>query len=59
MRGDRFKKRLPKYIGQIADMNDTFFAEDKEFYRIEGALDDFLYGLIASLWIKQRILLSF
>ena len=54
MRGDRFKKRLPKYIGQIADMDDTFFAEDKEFYRIEGALDDFLYGLIASLLDKTK-----
>ena len=54
MRGDRFKKRLPKYIGQIADMDDTFFAEDKAFYRIEGALDDFLYGLIASLLDKTK-----
>ena len=54
MRGDRFKKRLPKYIGQIADMDDTFFAEDKEFYRIEEALDDFLYGLIASLLDKTK-----
>ena len=54
MRGDRFKKRLPKYIGQIADMDDTFFAEDKEFYRIEGALNDFLYGLIASLLDKTK-----
>lgn len=54
MRGDRFKKRLPKYIGQIADMDDTFFAEDKEFYRIEGALDDFLYGLIASLMDRTK-----
>lgn len=54
MRGDRFKKRLPKYIGQIADMDDTFFAEDKEFYRIEETLDDFLYGLIASLLDKTK-----
>lgn len=49
MRGDRFKKRLPKYIGNISDLDDTFFAEDKEFYRLENSLNDFLYGLIASL----------
>lgn len=54
MRGDRFKKRLPKFIGKISDMDDTFFAEDKEFYRIEEALDDFLYGLIASLLDKTK-----
>lgn len=54
MRGDRFKKRLPKFIGKISDMDDTFYAEDKEFYRIEEVLDDFLYGLIASLSDKTK-----
>lgn len=54
MRGDRFKKRLPKFIGKISDMDDTFYAEDKEFYRVEEALDDFLYGLIASLMDRTK-----
>lgn len=54
MRGERFKKRLPKYIGKISDLDDTFFAEDKEFYRLENDLDDFLYGLIASLLSKSK-----
>lgn len=54
MRGDRFKKRLPKFIGKISDMDDTFFAEDKEFYRVEEALDDFLYGLVASLMDRTK-----
>lgn len=40
-RGDRFKRRLPKFIGRISDMDDTFFAEDKEFERIEMLLFDF------------------
>lgn len=54
MRGDRFKKRLPKFIGKISDLDDTFYAEDKEFYRIEEALDDFLYGLVASLMERTK-----
>lgn len=54
MRGDRFKKRLPKFIGKISDLDDTFYAEDKEFYRIEEALDDFLYGLVASLMDRTK-----
>lgn len=54
MRGDRFKRRLPKFIGNISDMDDTFYAEDKEFYRIDGELDDFLYGLTASLLKKTK-----
>ena len=49
MRGDRFKKRLPKFVGKIPDLDDTFYAEDKEFYRIDRRLKGFMYGLIASL----------
>lgn len=49
MRGDRFKKRLPKFVGKIPDLDDTFYAEDKEFYRIDNKLKGFMYGLIASL----------
>ena len=54
MRGDRFKRRLPKFIGNISDLDDTFYAEDKEFYRIDGEMDDFLYGLTASLLKKTK-----
>lgn len=49
MRGERFKRRLPKFVGKIPDLDDTFYAEDKEFYRIDTRLDQFMYGLIASL----------
>lgn len=49
MRGDRFKKRLPRFVGLIPDLDDTFYAEDKEFYRIDRRLKGFMYGLIASL----------
>ncbi|MBZ2387772.1 hypothetical protein K8P03_10860 [Anaerococcus murdochii] len=49
MRGDRFKKRLPSFVGKIPDLDDTFFAEDKEFERIDKRLKGFGYGLIASL----------
>lgn len=48
MRGDRFKRRLPKFVGQIADMDDLFYAEDKEFARVEIRLADFLNGLFVS-----------
>nr|DAX74881.1 MAG TPA: tail protein [Caudoviricetes sp.] len=41
MRGDRFKRRLPKFIGQISDIDDTFYAEDKEFELIDKLIDDF------------------
>lgn len=41
MRGDRFKKRLPKFIGNISDIDDTFYAEDKEFELIDKLIDDF------------------
>ena len=41
MRGDRFKRRLPKFIGQISDLDDTFYAEDKEFELIDKLIDDF------------------
>lgn len=41
MRGDRFKRRLPKFIGQISDLDDTFYAEDKEFELIDRLIDDF------------------
>lgn len=49
MRGDRFKKRLPSFVGKIPDLDDTFYAEDKEFERIDKRLKGFGYGLIASL----------
>lgn len=49
MRGDRFKKRLPSFVGKIPDLDDTFYAEDKEFERIDKKLKGFMYGLIASL----------
>lgn len=49
MRGDRFKKRLPSFVGKIPDLDDTFYAEDKEFERIDKRLKGFTYGLIASL----------
>lgn len=49
MRGDRFKKRLPKFVGKIPDLDDTFYAEDREFERIDKRLKGFTYGLIASL----------
>lgn len=48
MRGDRFKRRVPKFVGRISDIADTFVAEDKEFYKIDALLEDFLYGLIVS-----------
>ncbi len=48
MRGDRFKKRLPKFIGRISDMDDLFYAEDQEFERIEELIWDFTYGLYVS-----------
>ena len=48
MKGERFKKRLPKFIGRISDMDDLFCAEDKEFDKIERLLWDFTYGLYVS-----------
>ena len=48
MRGDRFKKRLPKFIGRIGDMDDLFYAEDQEFEKIEKLIWDFTYGLYVS-----------
>lgn len=48
MRGDRFKRRLPKFVGRISDMDDLFFAEDQEFDRIERLIWDFTYGLYVS-----------
>lgn len=49
MRGDRFKKRLPSFVGKIPDLDDTFYAEDREFERMDKKLKGFTYGLIASL----------
>lgn len=49
MRGERFKRRLPSFIGEIVDLDDTFYAEDKEFYRLDDKINQFLYGLTASL----------
>lgn len=48
MRGDRFKKRLPKFIGRISDMEDLFIAEDQEFERIDRKIFDFIYALYVS-----------
>lgn len=48
MRGDRFKKRLPKFVGRIGDMADLFYAEDQEFDRIDKLLWDFTHGLYVS-----------
>ncbi len=36
MRGDRFRYRLPKFVGEIPEMADLLIAEDKEFDRIES-----------------------
>ncbi|NLY20138.1 MAG: hypothetical protein GXZ08_02490 [Tissierellia bacterium] len=46
MFGDRFKVRLPKFIGQIPDMNDLFIAEDREFMKIEDELKEFSKSMI-------------
>ena len=59
MRGDRFKKRLPKFVGLIPDLDDTFYAEDKEFYRIDKKLKGFMYGLIASLMAGNEDVLDY
>lgn len=59
MRGDRFKKRLPKFVGTIPDLDDTFYAEDKEFYRIDRKLKGFMYGLIASLMAGNEDVLDY
>ena len=59
MRGDRFKKRLPKFVGLIPDLDDTFYAEDKEFYRIDKKLKGFMYGLIASLMAGKEDVLGY
>lgn len=45
MRGDRFKTRLPNFIGKISDMNDLFIAEDREFEKIDYLLMDFINAL--------------
>lgn len=59
MRGDRFKKRLPKFVGKIPDLDDTFYAEDKEFERIDKRLKGFGYGLIASLLKSEEDALDY
>lgn len=59
MRGDRFKKRLPSFVGNIADLDDTFYAEDKEFERIDKRLVGFTYGLIASLMAGSDDVVSY
>lgn len=48
MRGDRFKKHLPSFIGKIDDVSDLFYAEDTEFERLDELLNDFTHGLYAS-----------
>ena len=42
MLGDRFKNKLPRFIGEISDFNDLFIAEDKEFERLEGRIQDLI-----------------
>lgn len=59
MRGDRFKRRLPRFVGLIPDLDDTFYAEDKEFYRIDKKLKGFMYGLIASLMAGNEDVLDY
>lgn len=46
-RGDRFKQRLPAFIGRIPDFLDLFIAEDIEFDRIDDLLKDMGYSLNA------------
>lgn len=45
MNGDRFKKRLPKFLGKISDFEDLLIAEDKEFDKIDSDLNRFDKGL--------------
>lgn len=59
MRGERFKRRLPRFVGLIPDLDDTFYAEDKEFYRIDKKLKGFMYGLIASLMAGNEDVLDY
>lgn len=48
--GDRFKRRLPKFVGRIGDMSDLFQAEDKEFNVIDQLIFDFSQAMhIANL----------
>mgnify|MGYP001409742063 CR=1 FL=1 len=44
-RGDRFKRRLPRFIGKIDDFHDLFQAEDKEFEIVDMRLKEFLDAL--------------
>ncbi|NLY09357.1 MAG: hypothetical protein GXZ11_05600 [Tissierellia bacterium] len=44
MRGERFKKNLPKFIGQIPDFDDLFYAEDQEFIRVDKRVQEVLWG---------------
>ena len=46
-RGDRFKRRLPPFIGRIPDFLDLFIAEDIEFERVDELLKDMGYSLNA------------
>lgn len=43
--GDRFKWRLPKFVGKIDDMSDLFQAEDREFFMIDREISDFSLGM--------------
>lgn len=54
MRGDRFKKRLPRFIGKIPDFDDLFQAEDKEFERIDETVEDFIFGLAIDTIRKSK-----
>lgn len=44
-RGDRFKRRLPRFVGKIDDFHDLFQAEDKEFEIVDMRLKEFLDAL--------------
>lgn len=46
--GDRFKWRLPKFIGKIDDMHDLFQAEDREFFMIDREINDFSLGMFVN-----------
>lgn len=46
--GDRFKVRLPKFVGDIPDMADLFRAEDREFEAVDKVMEAFTQSLVVS-----------
>lgn len=44
-RGDRFKRRLPRFVGKIPDMSDLFYAEDGEFEHMSAQQREFELAL--------------